>query len=100
MTKKRLGTGIFSIDEISDIMQGLDPKKAHGYDKVSIRMLKICVNAICKPLEIVYKECRKIGLFLLEWKKGNFVPVQKNGDKQCLNNYRPVSLLPTCGKIL
>ena len=32
-------------------------------------------------------------------KKANVVPVHKNGDKQVLRNYRPVSLLPTCGKI-
>ena len=32
--------------------------------------------------------------------KANVVPVHKKGDKQCLKNYRPVSLLPICGKIL
>ena len=32
-------------------------------------------------------------------KKANVVPVHKKGDKQSLKNYRPISLLPTCGKV-
>ena len=31
--------------------------------------------------------------------KGNIVPVRKKSDKQNIKNYRPVSLLPICGKI-
>ena len=32
--------------------------------------------------------------------KANVVPVHKKGDKECLKNYRPVSLFPICTKIL
>ena len=32
--------------------------------------------------------------------KTNIVPVYKRGDKQIIENYRPISLLPICGKIL
>ena len=38
--------------------------------------------------------------FPLAWKKVNILSVHKKGDKQCLKNYRPVSLLAICGQIL
>ena len=66
---------------------------------ISIRMVKICGESISKPLEIIFKSCIEKGQFPNEWKKANVVPVHKKGDKQVLRNYRPVSLLPICGKI-
>ena len=33
------------------------------------------------------------------WKKSNVAPIHKKDDKQFLQNYRPVSLLPIYGKI-
>ena len=63
--EKRLDSVIFSIDEIGNIIQGLDLNKVHGQNKISIHMLKICGNSICKPLEIIYKECPSLYLFPL-----------------------------------
>ena len=37
--------------------------------------------------------------FILNGKKKILFPFTKNGDKQNIKNYRPVSLLPICGKI-
>ena len=98
-TEKRLSTVRFSEDAIAKVIQNLDPNKAHGHDQISIRMLKICGKTICKSLECIFCECLNTGLFPLEWKEANLVSVYKKGDIQCLKNYRPVSLLPICGKI-
>ena len=97
-TDYRLLTVNFSIDDIAKILQNLDPNKAHGHDKISIRMLQLCVNSICKPLELIFKQSMESGSFPSEWKKGNVVSILKKAGKQCLSNYRPVSLLPICGK--
>ena len=62
-------------------------------------MVKICDDSIKKPLSIIYKNCIKTGIYPNAWKKSNIVPVHKKGDKQIVNNYRPVSLLPIFGKV-
>ena len=49
---------------------------------------------------IIYKNYINSWIFPNIWKKSNVVPVHKKGDKQVVDNYRPVSLLPIFGKIL
>ena len=63
-------------------------------------MLKVCVPSIYKPLELIFNQCIGTSVFLSEWKHSNIVPIHKKEDQQTLKNYRPVSLLPICGKIL
>ena len=61
-------------------------------------MLKICGDSVYKPLEMIFRPTLLTGVFPSEWKKGN-IPVYRKIDKQNIKNYRPVSLLPICGKI-
>ena len=66
---------------------------------VGSRMLKLCDEAICKPLNIIFKTYLNTGKFPSEWKKGNVVSIHKEDDKRNVKNYRIASLLPICGKI-
>ena len=86
--------------DIAEIIRNLDLNKAHGHDNISIRMLKICASSIYKPLEMIFKQCFETGVFPSQWKKANTVPIHKRGDKQALEHYRSVSLLPIYGKVL
>ena len=79
-------------------MLSLNPNKAHGHDNISIRMLKICGNTICKPLELIFKQALTTAVFPSEWKKGDIVPCYKKGNKQNFKNNCPVFLLPIARK--
>ena len=89
----------FSEENILQRINKLDSNKAHGHNEISVKMLKICGSSVCRPLETICKSCLDRGKFPQEWKKANVVPVHKKNDKQLVKNYRPISLLPICGKI-
>ena len=99
LTEHTLTSCDFSESDILQIINNQDSNKAHGHDMISIRMLKLCGEAICRPLNIILKTCLNTGTFPSEWNKGNVVPIYKKDDKQNVKNYCPVSLLPICGKI-
>ena len=82
------------------IITSLNINKAGGHDNISLRMIKIRDKTIVKPLSIIFKNCIDSGIFPDLWKKYDIVPVHKKGDKQLLQIYRPVSLLPILGKSL
>ena len=56
-TNTCLSTVRFSENDILKVIQKLDPNKAHGHDKISIRMLKLSDKAICKPLHMIFTSC-------------------------------------------
>ena len=83
-----------------NIIRSLNEDKNHGYDTISIRMIKICDTAIAEPLLIIFNNCINQSMFRDIWKRSKICPIHKKSDKQIINNYRPVSLLPICGKYL
>ena len=65
---------------------------------ISIRMLKTSESAIVKPLTVLFKNCIGQGIFPDDWKKSNICSNHQKDDKQIVNNYRPLPLLPICEK--
>ena len=89
----------FSEQEIVSIIRSLNSNKAHGWDGIFIRMIKMCDELIAPPLKIIFDTALKSGIYPGKWKRENVIPVHKKESKNILKNYRPISLLPICGKI-
>ena len=81
-TNNLLSAISFTKDDIAKIIKNFNPNKAHGFDMISIRMLKICGESILKSLELTLKSCIESGKFPTEWKKANVFPVQKEKTKK------------------
>ena len=99
VTNERLSSIVFDDQDIIKIIRALNINKSHGHDDISIRMINICDSALAKPLSIIFNNCIKTEIFPYTWKKSNVIPVHEKNDKQLINNYRPVSLLPIFGKM-
>ena len=61
----------FEGKDIMKITRQLNINKAHGYDDISIKMVKICDLAIKKPLSVIFRNCRNQSTFSDLWKKSN-----------------------------
>ena len=59
----------FNENDIMKVLNALDVKKAHGHNYVSIQMLKICGESVCRPLAIIFQICLNQGKFPKIWKK-------------------------------
>ena len=59
LTQSRLGSLDSNKGELLQIIRALNINKAHGYDNISIRMIKICDRSLLKPLNILFRNSVK-----------------------------------------
>ena len=70
-----------------------------GNDEISNKLLKAIGNELSKPPTIIINQCLLTGIFPDLLKIAKVKPPFKRGDTALLNNYRPISLLPTISKV-
>lgn len=87
--------------EIKKYIKTLKSNKAPGEDKISNRMLKNIPRKTIIQLNHILNNCIKQQYFPNVWKNGVVLPFKKpNKNHSHPVNYRPISLLPTMGKLL
>ena len=70
-----------------------------GYDQISSNLLKRINEYIHKPLTLIVNQSLSSGIFPNKLKIAKVIPIFKKDDTHLLNNYRPISLLPTISKV-
>ena len=100
MTNNRLNNIPFNHDNILKVINNLNPAKAHGWDGISIKMIKLCEQTITTSLFIIFKKAILTGTYPDNWKKGNIAPVHKKELKSLAKNYPPISPLLICGNLV
>lgn len=89
----------FEVDEIKSIILSLNNTKAVGYDGISTLVLKCCCEEIGSILTYLVGMSFEQGCFPESLKTSLVKPLFKKGDKNILNNYRPIVLPSIFSKI-
>ncbi|PNF20445.1 hypothetical protein B7P43_G08125 [Cryptotermes secundus] len=86
-------------NEIGKIIDKLKTTNSYGYDEIPIKILKSCKHFITSPLTYIINRSLVTGIFPDRLKFSEIKPIYKNGDKNLISNYRPISLLTSFSKI-
>ncbi len=75
-------------------------KSSSGHDKINSKLLKQLKHELKYPISLLINKSINSGVFPEVYKLAEVIPIHKTKDRENLNNYRPISLLPTISKFL
>ena len=81
-------------------LRSISVSKATGMDDIPAKLLKIANVYISSSLAHICNVSLKKDKVPDEWKVAKVTPFYKGGDKDDLNNFRPISILPIISRIL
>jgi len=87
-------------EEVEAAIQRLKKNKAPGVDNISAEEIQAAGK---NGVEMMFTFCSKVWeekTFPQMWRKSIIVPLHKKKDKLSCDNYRGVSLLSHCGKVM
>jgi Notch-like protein len=88
-----------STTELENITKTLKTKNSHGYDEISTKILKSSIYYISSPLTYIINRMLSTSAFPNRLKFSVVKPLFKTGEKKCISNCRPISLLTSFPKI-
>lgn len=86
--------------EVEAIINSLKPSTSAGLDEISAKILKHCSKALISPLTKIINLSLAQGHFPSALKQSKVYPKLKSGSLLEATNYRPISLIPTCSKVI
>ena len=97
-------TSSFNFQTVSEsnvyrLLLSLNPRKSTGIDKIPAKIIRIAAPVITNSLTKIFNMAIISATVPFEWKVARVTPIFKNGPRNLLNNYRPISILPVVSKL-
>lgn len=86
--------------EISSIINSLKNNCNSGIDSIPNTVVKLCGAFLIEPLKHIFNASFREGIFPDAMKSAKVIPLHKGGNKNLVDNFRPISQLTVFSKIL
>ena len=87
-------------EQIKKIVKRIDRNKATGVDGIPIKLIKEAIDILAEPISSLVNKIIISRTIPAEFKTAVVTPTFKKGDKNNVENYRPISVLPAISKIM
>lgn len=85
---------------LKEILKEIDITKSSGCLSISTKLYLDAFEVLFEQLLFLLNLSLKTRTFPDSWKQSIVIPIPKKGDRHCIENTRPISLIHLCGKIL
>lgn len=86
-------------EEVERLILTLKNDCSTGWDNLSNKLLKDHKTILVPHLTYIFNTCLSKGIFPRDLKRSQIRPIHKGGDRGRIENYRPISILPSLSKI-
>ena len=86
--------------EIFNVINSSNHHKGSGYDNIYAYFLRLGNEVLAPILTAYFTWAFEKGIFPCTFKTAKVVPIFKTGNKNSVNNYRPISFLPSLSRVL
>lgn len=86
---------VFGKKDVIRVAKRLNPKKFVGSNEIPSFFIRNLICVLARPLCGLFNSSLVQGTYLNRWKKAKICPIHKKGDREDVENYRPVALI--CG---
>lgn len=86
-------------ESITQKLKVLNIHKGAGTDGIPPLFFRKCADTLSMPLFILFNWSLESGIFPMRWKSAMIIPVPKSSNKNLIEHYRPISILPVPSKL-